>query len=255
MKNRTILATTAFATMAFSLSAQSMPIIVDGDALANTFAAITVGDSTVDIQNDQYLTNAEWSITASGGSVSTFIVAAEDASLFNALAATSAAADSSAPAFGIYDAGNANRYVTFFSAGVSSGDQIFVSIKLDGSVFLNNQDTGVDFNSNKFGFFLSTGEQTWYSQAGRNNDEHHMLAYQGNNRDVLQIGDNAAGLFVPNEFLLAWEAAPLGEFNDYADFVVIVESVVGVPEPGTLAMLSLGLLGAGFAGRRRRRRL
>jgi hypothetical protein len=35
--------------------------------------------------------------------------------------------------------------------------------------------------------------------------------------------------------------------------VVYVESVTGVPEPGTLAILSLGLVGIGLFARRRTR--
>ena len=254
MRTKAILASAALAALAFNHSANAMPIIVDGSALADTIEAITVGDSTIDIQGDQYLRNKEWSITASGGSISTFVVAVDDASVFNTLAADASAADSSAAAFGIYDVNNAERRVTFFSAGNMAGDQIAVSIKLDGSVFLNFQDTGVDFANNKFGFFLTVGETTWFSQPNLNNDEHHVIAYQGNSQDTLQIGNNAAGLFVPNEFLLAWEAAPIGSVNDYADFVVLVESIVGVPEPGTLVLLSLGLLGVGFVIRSRKRR-
>jgi hypothetical protein len=136
------------------------------------------------------------------------------------------------------------------------GDQAVISIKFEGSVFVNFADTGVDFSGNNFGYYLATpetgGPYTYYSDTSLNADgQDHLAVYQGTNTDTVQIADLAAGLWTDNEFILAWEDLyDLGD-KDYEDFVVMVESVLPVPEPGTMIISGLFLLGAGFYVRKK----
>ena len=52
-----------------------------------------------------------------------------------------------------------------------------------------------------------------------------MYAYQGNNIDDVMVPGRFPGLFTDNEHVFAWEDLLGGGDKDYADFVVIVESV------------------------------
>ena len=102
----------------------------------------------------------------------------------------------------------------------------------------------------------------FYSDPTLNVDKiDHMYAYQGVG-DTIQILPFAAGKWGPNEYLLAWEdlvgpcstASTSGADCDYTDFVVLVESVNPIPEPASLAIAGIGLLGLGAVNRRRTRK-
>lgn len=98
-----------------------------------------------------------------------------------------------------------------------------------------------NLGSSVFGYFLTIGGNTYYSDSDLNGGEDRMVGYQGDN----------SGTLLTNEYLFGWED---GTDNDYQDYVATVESVRPVPEPSSIAMFGIGLLMIGFAVRRIQKR-
>jgi hypothetical protein len=179
-------------------------------------------------------------------------------------------------AFGVFDASNPNNRVALFSGNSEDGYTAALQINRNGAVTVSIRDANEDLvttrnanfaSGNNFGFYLDTkgANGTFYSIPGLNGDtQGHMAAFQGNNRDTLQIGNSAPGLFTSDEYILAWEDTAFpGSDGDYNDFVSIIESVsptsptapppTTVPEPAVIGIFGLGLLGiASLVGIRRR---
>lgn len=100
----------------------------------------------------------------------------------------------------------------------------------------------VDFGTGIFGYFLTIGGKTYYSDSTLNKGgEARMVGYAA----------DGSGTATAGEYLLGWED---GTDGDYQDYVATVESVRPVPEPSSIAMFGAGLLMIGFAARRIQKR-
>lgn len=207
-------------------------------AIESVLDNITVnppGNTSIDVTKP-IANDIHWSITGAGGSIATIIIELAGYANINT--------------FGLYDPTNPANAVQVFSGPQGQGAQAVVSILQDGSVLVNFDDSGVDFAGNCFGYYLDTPENTpnngiFYSNPGLNTDgKDHMLAYRGNNSDVIKIANLAPGVWTVNEYALFWEDLNnLGD-QDYDDFVVMVESVIPCPDGGaTVALLGAGMLG------------
>jgi hypothetical protein len=237
-------------TAALSLSGYTHAVVVgpggDGTntSLQDVFNALTLaptaGLSSINVNSDQLsdFMDSYWAVSAAGGSVATIVV--------------ELAGFSNTNLFGIYDAADPNSKVWLFGGAASVGSQRVVSIMSDGSVYLNFSDTGINFNSNHFGYVLNStaggsSGGVFYSDTGLNTDGiDHMVAFQGKGIDTIQIGNLAPGIWTTNEYALAWEDLTGGGDGDYQDFVVMVESVVPtavVPLPAAALFFGSGLLG------------
>lgn len=222
---------------AFTATAAVAAPVIPNDSGETTLQEILDGITTagvgIDAVNDQ-IDQDYFAITGSGGSVSTFIIEIAGNSAINAA--------------GIYDKNDPSKMVEIFGGAASAGSQVIVSILLDGSVIVNFADTGVDFANNAFGFFLDNGSSIFYSDEALNGGTDRSVIIEGDDDTTVQVGGFAPGLFTSSEYIIAFED---GTDFDYNDLVFITESISPVSEPGLLGLFGLGLIGLGFAARRR----
>jgi hypothetical protein len=217
------------------LSAPALATPISGTSLQTQ---LTSRGATIDVQTDQYQPDQVWTLGATGGGFARILF--ELAGFANS------------NFFGIYDVTNPSTRLTIFTGPNGAGSLGY--LYLDGGTDYcagNFASTScATFGSDRFGFFLTTPQgHTFFSQTLLNGDGFdHMVAFQGGGAGTINTRT-----WLPNEFILAWEDLYGGGDKDYDDFAVMVESVIGVPEPGTLGLFGLALLAGGLARRKKLR--
>jgi len=223
--------------------------------LQSQLDARTKSGTPINVYDDQYTPSAHWEASVTGSTSRLLFEIAGNAGVNS---------------FGIYNPSKPSQTFQIFSGPDGAGAP--ASLSYDGagnySLLSGSGTTSTTFtnNSGVFGYYLNTPTGFFYSDPALNNsaDEagnpysngmHHMVAFQGGGQTFCRdTAKTVCGPLLNDDYLLAWEdQAFLKSDLDYNDFVVLVESVKAVPEPGVLGMFGLGvLLLGGFATLRRR---
>lgn len=157
--------------------------------------------------------------------------------------------------FGLYDVTDPSNRIEVINSSDAPGTKVAVALNADGSVrVLRNSEPSSDeqLATDRFGFYLdSPNNGLFFSDTSINPDQtDHMLAYQGNGVDAIQLPGSAIGVWTNDEYLLAWEDLFNGGDRDYEDFVVMVDGANPVPEPSSV-LCWLVLLGCFLLSKKR----
>lgn len=243
-----MVAMSAQATVILPGSETSLQQILNSLYQCGTCSPVT---NAPNVNTDQANPDAMWAIEASGLSAATLVI--------------EVAGNASTNSFGIYDPTSGNM-VQLFGGPADQADQAIVSILPSGQVWtmyvqrladgtmqtMSSWMSGIGyFAGNQFGYYLGTGGGTLYSDPTRNaGGADQMVAFRGDG-DWIQLPGNTPGRWGSSSYILAWEDIAYGSSDkDFNDFVVYVESVANIPEPGTLALLGLALFGITIVRRR-----
>lgn len=199
--------------------------------------------------------------------------------------------------FGMYDPDNPGNHAFLLPNGVTPADIATVVFNDDQSIKISGPINGTDSPfDGPFGFFVKTSTKSdhgkhvghdnwnkwrwnqwawgWHKQNGGGGDdgmkqffytqdalnpggEPRAVVFQGDGQTVIKLPGIAPAVFLPSQFLIAWETGS-GDANDglFNDFLVLVSNIVPatVPEPAFALLLGISSL-ALVRGRRAQRAL
>jgi len=245
----------AVLTAAIIAPVSAIPTTIYGSSLQNELNARTEATATnptgsfYDVTSSQYNPDQAWVQSSTG--------------LSSVQMMFELAGFAGTNTFGIYDINNTANRLELFNGAATTGS--FAIMGRSGSTVTNilTSDSINLGSSPKFGFYLDSsaanGGGLFFSDPTQNTDQRdHLVSFQGSDTNSLKVTPNgnpsSAGPFTSNDFVLAWEDLALNSNStpDFNDMVVMVESYVPVPEPGSIALMGLGLVGLGMMRRKKK---
>jgi len=100
--------------------------------------------------------------------------------------------------------------------------------------------------------FDGSGDTALYSHTRFSGGHHQSVTFRSDD-DSIVLGHYAKGPWSKNQFLRAWQDLQGGNGDVVPTVVPIHQPTIGLPEPSTLALFGLGLLGLGILRRQRSR--